>query len=370
MFRFVINNKDRHTEARNGMFHTTHGSVETPAFMPVATHGTVKAMTTSEIESIGFEILVVNAYHIYLRPGHSLVRNLGGLHEFMSWKHPILTDSGGFQALSLSKVRKITDDGIIFQSHIDGSKHFLTPLQSIEIQRALNADIMMCLDECPPHDSDYEYMRKSVGLTTRWAKICKEAKNDHDSGLFGIVQGGVFPELRRRSAADLVEINFDGYAIGGLGIGESKDKTFEMSEITVKNIPYDKPRYLMGIGSPEDMVEAISIGIDLFDCVVPTRNARNGTVFTNQGKLVIKNARYVEDKSPIDEECDCYTCKTFSRAYLRHLYMTGEILAMRLLTFHNLYYYSNLMKKIRRSLLRGEFHSFKTELRSRGNQVT
>jgi queuine tRNA-ribosyltransferase len=369
MFRFEIHNKDIRTGARNGMFHTSHGTVETPGFMPVATHGTVRAMTSSEIESIGFDILVVNAYHIYLRPGHSLVKRLGGLHEFMSWKHPILTDSGGFQALSLSKVRRITDDGIIFQSHLDGSKHFLTPTKSIEIQQELNADIMMCLDECPPYESDYEYMRNSVELTSRWARLCKGAINDRYNGLFGIVQGGVFPELRRRSAADLLEIDFDGYAIGGLGIGESKDKTFEMAEITVTKLPYEKPRYLMGLGSPEDMVEAVSMGIDLFDCVVPTRNARNGTVFTNQGKLVIKNARYVEDKSPIDEECDCYTCKTFSRAYLRHLYMTGEILAMRLLTFHNLYYYSSLMKRIRESLIRGEFHSFKTQLKSRGDVV-
>ncbi len=370
MFRFQLHKNDSGTDARSGKFHTSHGTVETPAFMPVATHGTVKAMTSSEIEAIGFDILVVNAYHMYLRPGHSLVKKLGGLHEFMSWNHPILTDSGGFQALSLSKVRKITDDGIIFQSHIDGSKHFLTPLRSIEIQQALNADIIMCLDECPPYDSDYEYMRNSVEFTTRWARFCKEANNDYDNGLFGIVQGGIFPELRRRSVADLLEIGFDGYAIGGLGIGEPRDRTFEMAEITVKDLPPEKPRYLMGLGSPEDMVEAISIGIDLFDCVVPTRNARNGTVFTNQGKLVIKNARYVEDRSPIDEDCDCYTCKTFSRAYIRHLYMTREILAMRLLTFHNLYYYSTLMKRIRGSLMRGEFHSFKTEIISRGGQAS
>jgi queuine tRNA-ribosyltransferase len=369
MFRFEIHNKDRCTEARNGMFYTNHGTVATPAFMPVATHGAVKAMTSNEIESIGFDILVVNAYHIYLRPGHSMIKKIGGMHEFMSWKHPILTDSGGFQALSLSKVRKITDDGIIFQSHIDGSKHFLTPAKSIEIQEALNADIMMCLDECPPYDSNYEYIRNSVELTTSWARMCKEARNDRDDALFGIVQGGVFPELRQRSAADLLEIDFDGYAIGGLGIGESTPKTFEMAGISVTNIPFEKPRYLMGLGSPEDMVEAVSMGIDLFDCVVPTRNARNGTVFTNQGKLVIKNSRYVEDESPIDEECDCYTCKTFSRAYLRHLYMTGEILAMRLLTFHNLYYYSTLMQEIRGSLIKGEFHSFKSKFKCRGDQV-
>ncbi len=370
MFNFELNKKDIRTEARSGMFYTNHGTVETPAFMPVATQGTVKAMTSSEIAAIGFDILVVNAYHIYLRPGHSLVKNLGGIHEFMSWDRPILTDSGGFQALSLSKVRKITDDGILFQSHIDGSKHFLTPLKSIEIQRALNSDIMMCLDECPPYDSDYEYMRNSVELTTRWARLCKEANNDHDNGLFGIVQGGIFPELRRRSVAGLLDVGFDGYAIGGLGIGESKDRTFEMAEATVKDLPKEKPRYLMGLGSPEDMVEAVSIGIDLFDCVVPTRHARNGTVFTNQGKLVIKNARYVEDRSPIDESCDCYTCRTFSRAYLRHLYMTREILAMRLLTFHNLYYYSALMKKIRESVTRDEFHSFKAEFKSIGGQVS
>lgn len=368
MFRFEIRNINEQTAARGGVFHTSHGTVETPAFMPVATHATVKAMTSGEIEKIGFDILVVNAYHMYLRPGHSLVKKLGGLHEFMAWDHPILTDSGGYQALSLAKVRKITDEGIIFQSHIDGSRHLLTPLKAIEIQLALNADIMMCLDECPPHDSDYKYMRNSVELTTRWAKQCKEAKNECPNGLFGIVQGGVFPQLRRKSAGDLLEIGFDGYAIGGLGVGEPRDKTYEIAERTVAEIPYEKPRYLMGIGSPDDMVEAISMGIDLFDCVIPTRNARNGTVFTNQGKLVIKNSRYAVDESPIDEGCDCYTCRTFSRAYLRHLYMTGEILAMRLLTFHNLYHYSTLMRKVRESVASGEFQSFKTEFKSRGDQ--
>ena len=366
MFKFEIQCKDNLTNARKGLIHTDHGVVETPAFMPVATQGTVKAMSPEEIESIGFDILVVNAYHIYLRPGHLRVRKQGGLHAFMSWKHTILTDSGGFQALSLSKVSKVQRDGILFQSHIDGSRHFITPAKCIEIQDALNADIMMCLDECPPFSSAYDHIRKSVNLTTAWAKSCKKASIEVDKPLFGIVQGGVYPELREKSLNDLLEIEFDGYAVGGLGIGESKEQTHGIGERMFSNIPFEKPRYLMGLGSPEDIVEAVSNGVDMFDCVVPTRNARNGNLFTNHGKMVIKNARYVDDESPIDEKCDCYTCSTFSRAYLRHLYITREILALRLLTLHNLYYYFQLMKQIREEVIKGEFFSFKTKFQSSG----
>jgi queuine tRNA-ribosyltransferase len=366
MFKFEILKEDGTTKARHGIIYTTHGSVETPAFMPVATQGSVKAMTPLEIERFGFEIIVVNAYHLYLRPGFKTVEKLGGLHKFTSWNNSILTDSGGYQVLSLSNVRKIKEEGILFRSHIDGSEHFLTPKKCLQIQKALGTDIMMCLDECPPYPSTYEYMFNSVELTTRWARICKEAKNDSDSALFGIVQGGVFAELRKKSALELLEIEFDGYAVGGLGIGESKDETFDIVEYSLSFLPEYKSRYLMGIGLPEDIVEAVSMGVDIFDCVLPTRNARNGTLFTNHGKMVIKNAQYVEDETPVDEDCECYTCKNFSRAYLRHLYRAGEILASRLLTFHNLHFYGKLMKEIRQSISRGEFSSFRKQFRSIG----
>ncbi len=360
MFKFEVLNKDRDTKARLGMIYTAHGLVETPAFMPVATQGSVKAMTPLEIEGFGFEMIVVNAYHLYLRPGFRTVEKLGGLHGFTSWNRSILTDSGGYQVLSLSKVRKIKEGGILFRSHLDGSEHFLTPQKSIEIQKALGADIMMCLDECPPHPSTYEYLYNSLELTSCWAKICKETKGDSESALFGIVHGGVFSELRKKSALELLEIGFDGYAIGGLGIGESKEETCEMVVLSLSFLPEDKPRYLMGLGLPEDIVEAVSMGVDVFDCVLPTRNARNGTLFTNHGKMVIKNAQYAEDETPVDEDCECYTCRNFSRAYLRHLYQAGEILASRLLTFHNLHFYGRLMKEIRESISRGQFSSFRT----------
>jgi queuine tRNA-ribosyltransferase len=366
MFKFEILKKDRDTEARLGRIYTAHGTVETPAFMPVATQGSVKAVTPEEIEGLGFEIVVVNSYHLYLRPGSMTVEKLGGLHGFMSWNHPTLTDSGGFQALSLSRVRKIKKEGILFRSHLDGSEHFLTPERCIEIQEALGSDIMMCLDECPPFPSTYEYMENSVGLTTRWARLCKAASEGSLKALFGIVQGGVFPELREKSALELLEIDFDGYAVGGLGIGESKEETYEMGACSLSFLPGDKPRYLMGLGMPEDLVEAVSSGVDIFDCVLPTRNARNGSLFTNRGKMVIKNAKYAEDESPIDEDCQCHTCRTFSRAYLRHIYQAGEILASRLLTFHNLYYYGWLMKQIRKAIRMGEFSNFKNRFRSTG----
>jgi queuine tRNA-ribosyltransferase len=366
MFKFEILKKDKATAARSGVIHTAHGTVETPAFMPVATQGSVKAMTPEEIATLGFEILVVNAYHMYLRPGHKTVKELGGLHRLMAWNRSILTDSGGFQALSLSKVRRIKEDGILFHSHLDGGEHLLTPGKCMEIQDSLGTDIMMCLDECPPYPSSHEYMEKSVDLTTRWANLCKEAKADPAKALFGIVQGGVFRELREKSALGLLGIDLDGYAIGGLGIGESKEETYGITAFTVPYLPEEKPRYLMGLGMPEDIVEAVSIGIDLFDCVLPTRNARNGTLFTSHGKMVIKNAQYGEDESPVDDTCECYTCRTFSRAYLRHLYQAGEILASRLLTLHNLHYYGWLMRRIREALKRGEYHDFKAKFQTVG----
>ncbi len=366
MFRFEILKHDTGTGARLGRIHTARGTVDTPAFMPVATQASVKSLSPAEVESLGFEMVIVNAYHMYLRPGHKTIEKLGGLHRFMSWPRPITTDSGGFQVLSLSKTRKIREEGIVFQSHLDGSRHVLTPEKCIEIQESLGVDIMMCLDECPPYPSKHEYMKKSVGQTTRWAKLCKEAKKSHDNALFGIVQGGVYADLRRESAEGLTGIGFDGYSLGGLGIGEDSSKTCEITESTIEHLPPEKPRYLMGLGKPGDIAEAVSAGVDLFDCVIPTRNARNGTLFTSHGKLVIKNARYAEDEGPVDENCGCYTCGNFSRAYLRHLYMSKEILVLRLLTLHNLSYYGKLMTDIRESIARGDFSVLLNRVKSPG----
>ncbi len=366
MFRFEILKNDTETGARLGRIHTAHGTVDTPAFMPVATQGSVKALSPAEVESLGFEMVIVNAYHMYLRPGHKTIEKLGGLHRFMTWPRPITTDSGGFQVLSLSKTRKIKEDGITFRSHLDGSSHVLTPEKCIEIQESLGVDIMMCLDECPPYPSTPQYMKKSVGLTTRWAKLCKDARKRRDNALFGIVQGGVFPDLRRESAEELTRIGFDGYSLGGLGIGEDPARTREITESTIAHLPPEKPRYLMGIGKPGDIVHAVSAGVDLFDCVIPTRNARNGTLFTSHGKLVIKNARYAEDEGPIDENCGCYTCGNFSRAYLRHLYMSKEILVLRLLTLHNLSYYGRLMTDIRENIARGGLSALLNRVKSPG----
>lgn len=358
MFKFKILKSDNNTKARLGKIHTSHGTVETPAFMPVATQATVKSLTPDDLSNLGFEMLISNAYHLYLRPGTETIKNLGGLQKYMSWNKPVATDSGGFQVLSLSKKRIIKDDGIVFQSHLDGSEHFLTPQKSVEIQTELGSDIMMCLDECPPHDSSQSYIEKSVELTTRWAKLCKDAKKNSDNALFGIIQGGVFSDLRKRSAEQLVELDFDGYSIGGLGIGEKSELTYELASVCVDQIPENKLRYMMGIGKPADILESVNIGVDLFDCVIPTRNARNGTLFTSKGKVVIKNAQYADDEKPLDSNCECYCCKNFSKAYLRHIYMAGEILALRLLTLHNLKYYSDFMKKIRDAINSEDFSDF------------
>lgn len=368
MFTFEILKNDESTKARLGKITTAHGEVDTPAFMPVATHATVKSMTSHEIQDMGFQMLISNAYHLYLRPGHKIIEKLGGLHKFMSWNQPITTDSGGYQVLSLSKTRKIKSDGILFRSHLDGSEHFFTPSKCIEIQESLGVDIMMCLDECPPYPSTKEYMEKSIKLTTSWAKQCKESKTRADNALFGIVQGGVFKELREKSAAELMEIGFDGYALGGLGIGEDPQNTYDITESTLECLPTDKPRYLMGLGKPHDIVTAVSMGVDMFDCVIPTRNARNGTLFTSQGKLVIKNAQFAEDERPIDEGCECYTCRTFSRAYLRHLYIAKETLVLRLLSLHNLYYYAELMRGIRDSIKSGDFPNYISRVQSIGGK--
>jgi len=368
MFTFEIQKSDETTKARLGKMYTAHGAVDTPAFMPVATQATVKSISPDELNNMGVQMVISNAYHLYLRPGHKIVEKLGGLHKFMSWNKPITTDSGGYQVLSLSKTRKIKDDGILFRSHLDGSEHMFTPEKCIGIQESLGVDIMMCLDECPPYPSTRDYMRKSINLTTKWAQMCKESKRRHDNALFGIVQGGVYKDLREQSAEDLMGIGFDGYALGGLGIGEDPEQTYETTESALNTLPVDKPRYLMGLGKPEDIVTAVSMGVDLFDCVIPTRNARNGTLFTSRGKLVIKNAQFAGDERPIDESCECYTCRTFSRAYLRHLYIAKEILVLRLLTTHNLFYYAELMKGIRSSILDGDFPNYISWVQSLGGE--
>ncbi|WP_243371911.1 tRNA guanosine(34) transglycosylase Tgt [Geotalea sp. SG265] len=349
------------SSARLGSLTTPHGSFETPIFMPVGTQATVKAMTPEELVQAGSRIILANTYHLYMRPGHELVARLGGLHKFMHWDGPILTDSGGFQVFSLGELRKITEDGVKFQSHLDGSYHFISPETSIAIQEALGSDIMMCFDECPPYPADYAYVARSMEMTTRWALRCKNAKRRDDQALFGIVQGGMMPELRERSAAALQEIGFDGYALGGVSVGEEKALMHEVMQFSAPFFPADKPRYVMGIGAPEDLIEGINAGFDMFDCVMPTRNARNGMVFTSFGRLNIKGARYAEDTLPIDPECDCYVCRNYSRAYLRHLFRSGEILASRLNTWHNLHYYLSLMSAARKAIAEDRFPRFRQE---------
>lgn len=367
MFGFKLKEKDSNTKARCGLITTAHGTVDTPAFMPVGTQATVKTMTPEDLEGMGFQMMIVNAYHLYLRPGHELVKELGGLQKFMGWNKSVATDSGGFQVLSLAKTRKILDHGISFQSHLDGSKHLLTPGKAVEIQEYLNSDIMMCLDECPPVESPRDYIEKALDLTTRWAKECKQAKTDETKALFGIVQGGIYEDLRQKSMDGLMELDFEGYSIGGLGIGEESEETYQITEFCLNTLPEDKVRYLMGIGKPTDIVEAVAKGVDLFDCVIPTRNARNGNVFTSNGKIVIKNAQYSNDNSPLDEKCGCYTCTNFSRAYLRHIFLAGELLSHRLLTLHNLYYYATLMKRIRESIVQGKFEELRREISGKEN---
>jgi queuine tRNA-ribosyltransferase len=361
-FNFSLLKKDKKSSARLGKLTTSHGEVNTPVFMPVGTQATVKTLSPQDLMDLGAEIILSNTYHLFLRPGHELIREFGGLHRFMGWDRPILTDSGGFQVFSLAELRKVSDDGVTFQSHLDGgAKHFITPEDAVAIQEVLGADIIMAFDECIPFPATKDYAQESLERTLRWAKRCREAQKDTGQALFGIVQGGMYPDLRKFSSKALVEIGFDGYALGGLSVGETKPMMYEMIESSVPFLPEDRPRYLMGVGTPEDLVEGVERGIDMFDCVMPTRNARNGTFFTTFGKLVIKNSRYERDKVPIDPACGCYTCRNFSRAYLRHLFNAGEVLALRLGTIHNLFFYLTLMRKIRQSLEEGRFREFKKE---------
>jgi queuine tRNA-ribosyltransferase len=334
------------------------GEVETPAFMPVGTLGTVKAVTPDELREVGAQLILANTYHLYLKPGHELIRELGGLHRFMNWPGPILTDSGGFQVFSLAPLRKIAEEGVEFRSHRDGSKHLLTPEKVIAVQEALGSDVMMVLDECPPHPSPRGYLEESLALSNRWALRSLAARTRPELALFAIVQGGMEPDLRRRAADELREHSFDGYALGGLSVGEGQEVMLSTVEAAAPHLPADKPRYLMGVGTPLDIAEAVGRGVDLFDCVLPTRNARNGMLFTSQGRVAIKHARFERDPGPLDEACGCYTCRHYSRAYLRHLYQSREILASRLNTLHNLYFYQELMRRIRSAVESGSYARF------------
>ena len=447
--KFEILAEDKVTRARAGLLHTPHGVIETPIFMPVGTGGTVKGVMQDQLESLGVQILLGNTYHLYLRPGHELIREAGGLHRFMSWPHPILTDSGGFQVMSLKSLGRVTEDGVHFRSHLDGSSHFLSPERAMEIQLALGADIIMCLDECVEYPASHETLQRSVALTTRWARRAKDAfvsasagargwglgtgdlgsgtpgtgvlvgeplsedvvsnsalriadsgSGNPDAGcetpnsamvnpnpesrtpnpesrspspqspvpsptLFGIMQGGTDHELRRQSAEALRELDFEGYAVGGLAVGEPKTEMYDTVEFAADLLPRERPRYLMGVGTPEDLVEGVARGIDMFDCVMPTRNARNACAFTSEGKITIRNARYARDQQPLDPNCGCAVCRRYSRRYLRHLFVTGEMLGAILATHHNLYFYLDTMRRIRQSLLFGEFAEFHRRVRSK-----
>ena len=344
--------------ARLGVIKTVHGDVETPVFMPVGTKGTVKAITHKELKDIGVKMILANAYHLYLRPGDTLIKEMGVIQRFSWWDGPVLTDSGGYQVFSLGVLREIKEDGVMFQSHIDGSKHFLSPEKAIEVQENIGADICMSFDECVPYPSSYGYTSKSVGLTSRWARRCRDSKPNGKNLLFGIIQGSVYKDLRLKSAHDLVNMDFDGYAIGGLSVGEPKGIMWEMVDAVIDLLPREKPRYLMGLGFPEDIIEGIRRGIDMFDCVIPTRLARNGNLFTWDGKINIKNAKYTKDERPVDAECGCYTCKTHSRAYLRHLLVSHELTSFYLNTIHNIYFYADFLKKIRETIRKGVFYAF------------
>jgi len=409
--RFEIIARDTESRARAGVLHTPHGLVETPVFMPVGTAGTVKAIAQDQLEQLGAEIVLANTYHLYLRPGHEVVRELGGLHHFMSWPHAILTDSGGYQVMSMKELSRVTEDGVAFRSHLDGSAHFITPELAVDIQHALGSDIMMILDECVEYPASHETLHRAMKLTGRWAARAKEhwlevresglekrelGVGNRESGqpsartnagrprdtsallptpdsllpmLFGIVQGGTDKSLRRESAEDIIEVGFDGYAIGGLSVGEPKSETCDVAEYTADLLPGDRPRYLMGVGTPEDLVECVARGIDMFDCVMPTRNARNGTAFTSQGKLVVKNAAYAKDQAPLDPACECPVCRRYTRAYIRHLFLAHEMLGAMLTTSHNLYFYLDTMRRIRQAIVSGGFQEYRSKARAGHQEI-
>jgi len=349
-------------DARLGEVRTAHGTFQTPAFMPVGTQGTVKAMPPATLEALGAQIVLSNTYHLYLRPGMEAIRKVGGLHRFMNWRRPILTDSGGYQVFSLNALREITPGGVKFASHLDGSSHYLTPSKVIEIQEALGSDIMMPLDECVGYPSTRGYVLSSTALTTKWAKESLRARSRRSHALFAIVQGGMYNDLRQQHARELSQLSFDGFAIGGLSVGEPKGLMWEMVEATIPFLPQDRPRYMMGVGKPDDILEGIERGVDLFDCVIPTRNARNGMLYTSHGPVIIKNARYAMDAGPLDPDCSCYTCRNFTRAYLRHLFVSHEILSAYLNTLHNLHFYLTLTRNARHAIDEGNFLGYKKQL--------
>ena len=349
-FKFEITHQHSHSQARLGVLTTPHGKIDTPVFMPVGTQATVKALSPEDLEDCGAQIILGNTYHLYLRPGHELIQQLGGLHRFMNWSHPILTDSGGFQVFSLNKLTKVSEEGVAFQSHLDGSSHLLSPEKSMEIQMALGADIIMTFDEPTPHEADRATTQKSLELSTRWAKRCREAHAKEGQQLFGIIQGGMFKDLREESAKQIIDLDFPGYAIGGLSVGEEKSMMLDLAAHTAPLLPKDRPRYLMGVGTPSDLLNCAQMGIDMFDCVMPTRNARNGSLFTSEGKINIKNSQYKAEDLPLDPQCNCYTCRNYSRAYLRHLFVSDEILAMRLNSLHNIAFFQMWMSRLRRAI--------------------
>jgi queuine tRNA-ribosyltransferase len=380
-FEFRLVKKDKNCKARVGVIKTPHGEVHTPVFMPVGTQATVKTLSTEDLKEIGAQLILGNTYHLYLRPGHQLIEKAGGLHKFMSWEKPILTDSGGFQVFSLNSLTKTTEEGVKFQSHLDGSYHLFTPEKVMEIQRSLGADIIMALDEPVSYPCSFEQAKRANDLTNLWAKRCRtefeklvsESPSKRKQALFGIIQGSTYPDLRGKSAEYLVDLNFSGYAIGGLSLGEPKVTTNEMIELSISYLPEEKPRYLMGVGTPEDIIESVNRGVDMFDCVLPTRNARNGSLFTRLGKMIIKNSEYADDFSPVDSECGCLTCRNYTRAYLRHLFHTGEITALRLATIHSLYFYMDLTRKMREAILSDRFlewrENFPSQYRSEEDEV-
>jgi queuine tRNA-ribosyltransferase len=369
---FDLITSDPDTQARQGRITTAHGEIATPVFMPVGTAGTVKAITQQELKALGAEIILANTYHLYLRPGHQLIHELGGLHRFISWDHPMLTDSGGFQVFSHSELRRISEDGVAFRSHLDGSSHFLSPEKAVEIQQALGADIIMAFDECTPYPADFLEARDSMERTLRWADRSKRAFESglgkwhaHPQWLFGIGQGGIYPELRHECLNRLVDLEFPGYAIGGLSVGEPKPVMLSIVGESTRRMPANKPRYLMGVGTPLDLVECIALGVDMFDCVMPTRHARNGWLFTSSGHIVIKNARFARDEKPVDEACPCGVCRNYSRAYLRHLFLSNEILSAVLNTHHNLYFYLDTLKQIRDAIASHRFLNYIMEFKAK-----
>ncbi len=359
--KFELFHQEKDTSARLGKLTTRYGEIETPIFMPVGTQATVKSLTPEELKEIGAQIILANTYHLYLRPGSKLIAAAGGLHQFMHWDRPLLTDSGGFQIFSLSELNQITEEGVYFKSHIDGSRHFISPEKSMEIQMELGSDIVMAFDECPPYPSDYNYVDKSLELTIRWAKRSKEAMTAEDQALFGIIQGGIYPELRQKSVEAMVEIGFPGYAIGGLSVGEEKELMYQVLDFTTPLLPIAQPRYLMGVGTPEDLIEGVLRGIDLFDCVMPTRIARHGAVYTSRGRITVRNAEYERDFTPLDEQCNCYVCRNYSRGYIRHLLNRKEILGIRLTTYHNLHFFLALMHQVRLAIKRDQLLEFRKE---------